>query len=60
MNSLSRCIELLGIGCLTESSMNELVQIMIQTIGQHFERQEDRNRKRKDEDYDDGVEEQVI
>ena len=52
-------MELLGIGCLTEQSMPELVQIIVSTITQHFERQTERNQKRKDEDYDEGVEDQV-
>ena len=59
LNSLARCVELLGIGCLTEQSMPELVQIIVSTITQHFERQTERNKKRKDEDYDEGVEDQV-
>ena len=50
---------MLGIGCLTEQSMPELVQIIVSTITQHFERQAERNQKRKDEDYDEGVEDQV-
>ena len=59
LNSLARCVELLGIGCLTEQSMPQLVQIIVSTITQHFERQTERNKKRKDEDYDEGVEDQV-
>ena len=39
--------------------MPELVQIIVSTITQHFERQAERNQKRKDEDYDEGVEDQV-
>ena len=60
LHSLARCVELLGIGCLTEQSMPELIQIIVSTISQHFERQAERNQKRKDEDYDEGVEDQVI
>merc|ERR1719278_2069592 len=60
LNSLARCVELLGIGCLTEQSMPELVQIIVSTITQHFERQLERNQKRKDEDYDEGVEDQLV
>lgn len=60
LNSLARCVELLGIGCLTEQSMPELVQIIVSTISQHFERQGERNQKRKDEDYDEGVEDQLV
>merc|ERR1712203_1264648 len=43
LNSMARCVELLGIGCLTEQSMPELVQIIVSTITQHFERQLERN-----------------
>merc|ERR1719510_2766159 len=60
LNSLARCVELLGIGCLTEQSMRELVEIIVSTITQHFERQAERNQKRKDEDYDEGVEDQLV
>jgi len=60
LNSLARCVELLGIGCLTEQSMPELVQIILSTLTQHFERQQERNQKRKDEDYDEGVEDQLV
>jgi len=60
LNSLSRCIELLGVGCLNDQNLKELVEIMSSTIKQHFERQEERNGKRGDEDYDEGVEEQLV
>ena len=60
LNSLSRCVELLGMGCLNEQNMKELVNIITSTIKQHFERQEERNKKRVDEDYDEGVEEQLV
>jgi hypothetical protein len=32
---------------------------MINTMTEHFERQGERNKKRSDEDYDEGVEEQL-
>jgi len=60
LNSLSRCIESLGVGCLNEGNMKSLVEIISSTIKQHFEKQEERNKKRGDEDYDEGVEEQLV
>lgn len=60
LNSLSRCVELLGVGCLSDQYMAELVKIMTSTITEHFERQAERNEKRADEDYDEGVEEQLV
>ena len=49
-----RCIEILGRGCLNEQAMADLVKIMISTMTEHFERQAERNKKRSDEDYDEG------
>ena len=34
--------------------MADLVKIMISTMTEHFERQAERNKKRSDEDYDEG------
>ena len=33
---------------------------MISILTEHFDRQAERNKKRSDEDYDDGVEEQLV
>jgi hypothetical protein len=44
----------LGRGCLNEQAMADLVKIMISTMTEHFERQAERNKKRSDEDYDEG------
>ncbi len=58
-SSLSRCVELLGVGCLNDAQMGDLVKIMLKTLEEHFERQGARDDKRKDEDYDQDVEEQL-
>jgi len=60
LSSLARCIELLGVGCISDTYMQELVKIMISTFTNHFERQSERMSKRTDEDYDEGVEEQLV
>ena len=39
---------------MNEQAMGELVNIMMNTIKEHFERQAERNKKRSDEDYDEG------
>ena len=33
---------------------------MVSTLTEHYERQAVRNKKRSDEDYDEGVEEQLV
>ena len=45
---------------MSEQAMGELVKIMVSTMTEHFERQAERNKKRGDEDYDEGVEEQLV
>ncbi|TRY67741.1 hypothetical protein TCAL_02908 [Tigriopus californicus] len=59
LQALARCVELLGLGCLSEQAMGELIKIMLKTLQEHYERQGEREKKRKDEDYDEGVEEQL-
>ncbi|CAB3366645.1 Hypothetical predicted protein [Cloeon dipterum] len=60
MFSLSKCIETLGEGCLTEATMTELIRILDKLLKEHFTHAEDRQEKRKDEDYDEVVEEQLV
>jgi len=58
--SLAKCIEALGSGCLTDELMAELVKILDRLLKEHFQRATERQEKRKDEDYDDVVEEQLV
>merc|ERR1712002_126810 len=59
--SLARCVESLGSGCLGEPGMEETVKILDKTMTEHYKRQEERAGKRQggEEDYDEGVEEQL-
>jgi len=59
--SLARCIELLGAGCLGEPGMEETIKLLDKTLDQHYVRQTERAGKRQggEEDYDEGVEEQL-
>ncbi|KAK3095190.1 hypothetical protein FSP39_011221 [Pinctada imbricata] len=60
LNSLAKCIEKLGRGCLSSENMHLLIQLMEKLFQDHFKRQEDRHEKRKDEDYDEDVEETLL
>ncbi|KAG1702082.1 Importin-5 [Nymphon striatum] len=60
MHSLAKCIELLGKGCLTEINMTELLTFMDKMLKNHFEKAADRQKQRKDEDYDEQVEEALV
>ncbi|XP_029055806.1 karyopherin beta 3 [Osmia lignaria lignaria] len=57
--SLAKCIETLGAGCLGAQPMAELLRILDKLLNKHFERAVARLEKRKDEDYDEVVEEQL-
>ncbi|XP_076311257.1 importin-5-like isoform X2 [Tachypleus tridentatus] len=60
MHAVSKCIEVLGRGCLREEHMAELLKVLDKSLGDHFERARERQEKRKDEDYDELVEEELI
>ncbi|CAH2099620.1 unnamed protein product [Euphydryas editha] len=59
LNSLAKCIELLGAGCLSDEMMAEVLRILNKLLTEHFERATERRQKRADEDYDEVVEEQL-
>jgi len=60
--SLSKCVELLGKDCLGQDGMVEAVGLIEKAMVEHFKRAEERAGKRTggEEDYDDGVEEQLV
>ncbi|EFN77942.1 Importin-5 [Harpegnathos saltator] len=57
--SFAKCIETLGAGCLSAPHMTELLRILDKLLNDHFEKAFARLEKRKDEDYDEVVEEQL-
>ncbi|XP_018786475.1 PREDICTED: importin-5 isoform X1 [Bactrocera latifrons] len=59
LNSLAKCIETLGPNCLNEESMTQVLEIITKYMGEHFERADKRLQARNEEDYDDGVEEEL-
>ncbi|XP_013780072.1 importin-5-like [Limulus polyphemus] len=60
MHALAKCIEVLGRGCLSEEHMAELLKVLDKSLKDHFERAQERQEKRKDEDYDEIVEEELL
>ncbi|XP_036330351.1 importin-5 isoform X2 [Rhagoletis pomonella] len=59
LNSLAKCIETLGPNCLNDEAMNQVLDIISKYMGEHFERADKRLQARTEEDYDDGVEEEL-
>jgi len=60
MHALGQCIERMGNGCLNQACIDELVRILDKILAEHFERQTTRLEQRKDEDYDELVEESLV
>lgn len=60
MYAMAKCIEVLGSGCLDEDQIKELMKMLDKVFTNHFERADTRREKRKDEDYDEVVEEQLL
>ena len=57
--SLGKCIETLGVSCLTGDELKELTTILDSHFKKHFERSNERAEKRRDEDYDEEAEEEM-
>lgn len=55
--SLADCITTIGVTALNEEQMTALMRVLQQLLEEHFTRSKERQEKRDDEDYDDGVEE---
>lgn len=58
--SLAKCIETLGAGCLSAPHMTELLRILDKLLNEHFEKAVARLEKRKDEDYDEVLQNSMI
>lgn len=59
LNSLAKCIETLGPNCLNDDAMKQVLEIVVKYMDEHFERADKRLAARNEEDYDDGVEEEL-
>lgn len=59
LNSLAKCIETLGPNCLNDEAMKQVLEIVAKYMEEHFERADKRLAARNEEDYDDGVEEEL-
>lgn len=57
MQSLAKCIEKMGTNCLTAEQMESVLKLVNKIMTEHFEKAETRLQARREEDYDDGVEE---
>uniref|UniRef100_A0A1L8DXF0 Putative karyopherin importin beta 3 n=4 Tax=Nyssomyia neivai TaxID=330878 RepID=A0A1L8DXF0_9DIPT len=59
LHSFAKCVETLGPNCLSNDALEQLLAVMNKYMEEHFQKSEKRAQARKEEDYDDGVEEQL-
>jgi HEAT repeat protein len=57
---LAKCVECLGAGCLTNEDLKEIVDVLEHQMNKHFEKAAERDELRKDEDYDEEVEKELV
>jgi BRCT domain type II-containing protein len=50
----------MGIRALNEEQLKSVISVLNKYLGEHFTKQEQREELRKDEDYDDETEDQLI
>lgn len=58
-HSLAKSIETLGPNCLTAEAMAEVLKLITKYMNDHFEKADKRALARNEEDYDEGVEDQL-
>lgn len=58
-HSLAKSIETLGPNCLTTDAMTEVLKLITKYMNDHFEKSNKRALARNEEDYDEGVEDQL-
>lgn len=57
---LAKCIECLGAGCLNDKDLQDIVDALDHHLGKHFEKAAERDELRKDEDYDEELEHELV
>jgi hypothetical protein len=57
---LAKCVECLGAGCLTNDDLKEIVDVLERQMAKHFEKSAERDELRKDEDYDEELEKELV
>jgi len=60
MRAFSKCVDFMGPKALNEEQMSSVITILNKYLGEHFTKQEQRGELRRDEDYDDETEDQLL
>ncbi|GAB0100009.1 importin-5 [Sergentomyia squamirostris] len=60
LHSFAKCVETLGPNCLSTEAIEQVLKLSNKFMEDHFQKAEKRAQARKEEDYDDGVEEQLL
>lgn len=59
LHAFAKCVETLGAHCLSAEAMEAVLKLIGQLMDKHFENAEARLKARCEDDYDDGVEEEL-
>lgn len=60
MRSFSKCVDFMGSRALNEEQLASVIKILNKYLAEHFTKQEQRHELRRDEDYDDETEDQLL
>lgn len=60
MRSFSKCVDFMGVKALNEEQMDQVIKTLNKYLAEHFTKQEQRHELRRDEDYDDETEDQLL
>lgn len=60
MRAFAKCVEFMGTRALNEEQLNSIIKILNKNLAEHFTKQEQRQELRRDEDYDDETEDQLL
>lgn len=60
MRAFAKCVEFMGQRALNEEQMTSVIKILNKNLTEHFSKQEQRHELRRDEDYDDETEDQLL
>ena len=60
MRSFAKCVDFMGPIALNEEQLASVIKILNKYLAEHFNKQEQRHEMRRDEDYDDETEDQLL
>lgn len=60
MRAFAKCVEFMGPRALNQEQVQTVIKVLDKYLGEHFTKQQQRHEMRRDEDYDDETEDQLL